>query len=127
MFCEMKLNAEAFEKMKTGTKTAEIRLLDEKRQKLREGDEIRFFKLPEMSESIIVRVKKLERFASFRKLFEAIDKKFFGHEGLTTEQQLERIYRIYTKEDEENLGVLAIFVELTKNDFSETGDAEGLK
>lgn len=47
MIYEMKLNAETFEKMKTGIKTVEIRLLDEKRRKPKAGDEIKFFKLPE--------------------------------------------------------------------------------
>lgn len=112
MIYEMKLNAEAFQKVKAGTKTVEIRLLDEKRKKLKAGDEINFFKLPEKSETIIVKVKKLERFTSFRKMFKTIDKKLFGHDGLATEQQLERMYGIYTKEEEEKLGVLAIFIAL---------------
>ena len=111
MLHEMKLNAEAFEKMKARTKTVEIRLLDEKRRNLKVGDEIKFFKLPERSETIIVKVKKLERFASFREIFGKIDKKLFGHDGLTTERQLERIYKIYSEEDEKKLGALAIFVE----------------
>lgn len=45
-------------------------------------------------------------------MFETIDKELFGHDGLTTEQQLERMYRIYTKDEEEKLGVLAIFIAL---------------
>ncbi len=45
-------------------------------------------------------------------MFETIVKKLFGHDGLTIEQQLERIYNIYSEEEEKKFGVLAIFVEL---------------
>lgn len=112
MLYEMSLNQASFKKIKSGTKTAEIRLLDEKRKNLRIGDEIKFFKLPERKESVVVMVKKLSTFSSFKEMFEKIDKKYLGHENMTLEQQLERIYNIYTKEEEERLGVLAIFIEL---------------
>lgn len=113
MLYEMKLNLEAFEKMKAGIKKVEIRLFDEKRRKLKIGDEIKFSKLPGRKESIIVKIKNLEKFSSFKEMFEAIDKKLFGHGGLSMEQQLGRIYKIYTKEEEKKLGVLAIFFELS--------------
>ncbi len=105
----MRLNAESFQKIKAGTKIVEVRLADEKRRKLHIGDEIRFFKLPDRKESIIVKVKRLEKFSSFKEMFEIIDKKLLGHSRLNMEQQLERIYRIYAKEEEEKKGVLAIF------------------
>ena len=42
----MKLKEDPFERMKNGTKTIEFRLYDEKRRKIKVGDEIEFFKLP---------------------------------------------------------------------------------
>ena len=40
MLHKMKLNETPFEKMKSGTKTIEFRLYDEKRQKIKVGDQI---------------------------------------------------------------------------------------
>ena len=42
MIHEMRLNNEPFNKIKEGTKTVELRLLDEKRKALRVGDKIIF-------------------------------------------------------------------------------------
>ena len=42
MIHEMRLNNEPFNKIKEGTKTVELRLLDEKRKTLRVGDKIIF-------------------------------------------------------------------------------------
>lgn len=39
----MKLKEDPFERMKNGTKTIEFRLYDEKRRKIKVGDEIEFF------------------------------------------------------------------------------------
>lgn len=44
----MKLKEDPFERMKNGTKTIEFRLYDEKRRKIKVGDEIEFFKLPKL-------------------------------------------------------------------------------
>ena len=57
----MKLKEDPFERMKNGTKTIEFRLYDEKRRKIKVGDEIEFFKLPKLQERILVRVKNLYR------------------------------------------------------------------
>ena len=45
MIHTMKLDAEPFEKIKNGSKTVELRLFDEKRQKIKPGDIIEFFVL----------------------------------------------------------------------------------
>lgn len=65
----MKLKEDPFERMKNGTKTIEFRLYDEKRRKIKVGDEIEFFKLPKLQERILVRVKNLYRGDSFKILF----------------------------------------------------------
>ena len=49
----MKLKEDPFERMKNGTKTIEFRLYDEKRRKIKVGDEIEFFKLPKLQERIL--------------------------------------------------------------------------
>jgi len=48
----MRLSESAFEKIKTGKKQMEIRCNDEKRQLLKVGDVICFYKLPEEKEEL---------------------------------------------------------------------------
>ena len=55
----MMLYEDAFEKMKRGTKTIEIRLSDEKRRKVAVGDLITFRKSPKGQESLTVIVRDL--------------------------------------------------------------------
>ncbi|MBF0987295.1 MAG: DUF3850 domain-containing protein, partial [Clostridiales bacterium] len=51
MLHEMKLQAEYYNFILNGTKKIEIRLNDEKRQKIKIGDSIKFLKEPELKES----------------------------------------------------------------------------
>lgn len=51
----MKLEEEYFNYIKNGTKRIEIRLFDEKRRKIKIGDKIIFYKLPDMKEKIEVK------------------------------------------------------------------------
>ena len=50
----MKLQESPFERIKSGTKTVEFRLYDEKRSKINIGDQIEFSKLLLMQESILI-------------------------------------------------------------------------
>lgn len=62
----MRLHKEPFESIKSGNKTYELRLYDEKRQKIRAGDLICF--TSSHDEQLFVRVKSLHIFASFQEL-----------------------------------------------------------
>lgn len=68
---EMKLRPDPFGKIKSGTKTIELRLYDEKRQKIRVGDVI-VFTSTESGEQIRATVKKLHRFDSFAQLYNTL-------------------------------------------------------
>ena len=68
---EMKLHASPFEKIKSGQKTIELRLYDEKRQQIQEGDRITFTNTA-TGETLTATVKKLHRFATFAELYEAL-------------------------------------------------------
>ena len=57
MLHKMKLKESPFERIKNGTKTVEFRLYDEKRRKIKIGDQIEFSKLPELEEKILVNGK----------------------------------------------------------------------
>ena len=56
MLHEMKLQAEYYNFILNGTKRIEIRLNDEKRQKIKIGDSIKFLKEPELKESFNAKV-----------------------------------------------------------------------
>ena len=65
----MKLNPEPFELIENGVKTIELRLLDEKRRKIRKGDIIRFERTDDETEILRVTVKDLFVFKSFEDLY----------------------------------------------------------
>jgi len=66
----MKLNGAPFAKIRSGSKTIELRLYDEKRQKIREGDSI-CFRSPD-GETLFATVKALHIFRNFEELYAAL-------------------------------------------------------
>ncbi len=110
----MRLAEEPFGWAKSGRMVIETRLFDEKRRKIEIGDTIIFKKLPDEAEAIEVRVKALLRFESFRDFFELMPKHLLGHEGLVLEQQIERMKKYYSEEEEKKYGVLGIWFEVIK-------------
>lgn len=67
----MKLNASPFEMIKSGVKSIELRLYDEKRQKIKIGDTI-IFTNTLTGEKIRTTVKGLHRFVNFEELYRAL-------------------------------------------------------
>lgn len=65
---EMRLADDPFAKMLREEKTVEIRLYDEKRQEIKEGDEILFHRLADESNFLMTNVIALHRFNSFKEL-----------------------------------------------------------
>lgn len=70
---ELKLQPKYYNFILNGTKRIEIRLYDEKRQKIKVGDTIKFLKEPELKESFKVKVVELLRYDSFEDLFKDYD------------------------------------------------------
>ena len=68
---EMKLHPGPFEMIKTGEKTIELRLYDEKRQKIQAGDTITFTNT-ENGDRMTKAVKKLHRFENFEELYKSL-------------------------------------------------------
>ena len=75
----MKLNPEPFEKIKSGKKTVELRLYDEKRRQLHIGDEICFTNLADKTETLLTEVVELFVFDSFEKLYKTIPLEMCGY------------------------------------------------
>ncbi|MEA3515011.1 MAG: ASCH domain-containing protein [Nanoarchaeota archaeon] len=108
---EMHLLEEPFELIKSGKKVIEVRLFDEKRQKVRIGDEIRFIKSQDNNETIKVRVIGISRFNNFFDLYSSFDKSQFGSpEHYTVEDQVKDTRKTYPEEKEKRFGVLGIHI-----------------
>ncbi len=108
----MNLQPIYFEKIKDGTKIFEIRLNDEKRQKIKVGDCIIFANQADKNQTIEVVVKDLLHFNSFKQMTNSLPLPQVGFDGLNA-SQVEKIYHeFYSTENEKHYGVLAIKVKL---------------
>ena len=103
----MKLKESPFERIKNGTKTIEFRLYDEKRSKIKIGDQIEFSKLPELKEKILVEVLDLYRDESFEKLF----RKLFKDEEKIREKT-KSMKQFYSSLEEKEYGVVGIKIKV---------------
>lgn len=112
---EMKLRSEYFEKIKSGEKIFEIRLNDEKRQKISLGDDIVFKKEPELKEELKTKVKDLIVFESFEEMASLLPLRKVGFDGFSGKEVVEVYHQFYSENDEKKFGVLAIRVEVQKD------------
>ena len=109
---EMKLQPEYYNFILNGTKRIEIRLFDEKRQEIEIGDTIKFLKGPELNESFKVKVVGLLRYNSFLDMFKDFDISILSDKSMTKEELIAVLEQFYTKEKQEQYGVLGIRIEL---------------
>ncbi len=112
---QMSLRPEPFNKIKSGKKTIEIRLFDEKRQKLKVEDNI-VFTNTETNERIHTKIVDLNQFKNFVEMFSKIKGNDAGwSEDDTPEKMSDDMRKYYSEEDEEKYGVLGIKVEINEN------------
>ena len=111
----MKLRESPFERIKNGTKTVEFRLYDEKRSKIKIGDQIEFSKLPDLQETILVDVLDLYREDTFENLF----KKLFTDED-EIKKKTKSMYQNYSPDEEKQYGVVGIKISLISSGFRYT-------
>lgn len=107
MLHQMKLRLSPFEKIKDGSKTIELRLYDEKRQKVKIGDFIEFTCLDDATQKIQTRVTALHKFTSFAELYAALPKEKLGYSPTGTPDP-NHMDEYYSREDQERYGVLGI-------------------
>ena len=113
MIHDMSLNSQPFEKIKNGYKVIEVRLYDEKRQRVNPKDIIVFSNLSDKTEKLAVEVLGLSIFSSFRELFSNFEKLKFGHLiNETVEGQINRQREHYTEGEEKKYGVVGIHIKL---------------
>jgi len=105
---KMHLNHQPFMAIRQGTKQVEIRLNDPKRAALRVGNEIQFTDL-ETAEIMKVKVIDLERFTTFKELFEKYSGSIIGSPDNESVAELDQEnLEIYSREMEQQYGALAI-------------------
>ena len=109
---EMKLQPEYYNFILNGTKRIEIRLYDEKRQKIKLGDTIKFLKEPELNEFFKAKVVGLLRYSSFEDMFKDFDISVLSDESMNKEELIGVLEKFYTKEKQRQYGVLGIKIEL---------------
>ena len=108
---ELRLNKKPFESIKQGTKTIEMRLLDEKRKQYQIGDILIFKKRPEEIEMIKTKIINLHKVKSFKDLYDRFDKVKLGY----SENEIanpEDMQEFYPTEEQQKFGVVGIEIKL---------------
>ena len=107
---EMKLHDGPFTSIKNKTKTIELRLLDEKRSLIKEGDIIEFTNRV-TNETITTKVINIHKYSSFEELYKNHDKVSMGYKE-NEDAKPEDMEQYYSKQEQENYGVVGIEIEL---------------
>lgn len=105
----MKLQEAPFNLIKSGEKTIELRLLDEKRKQIKIGDLIRFYHNDNSSIFVDANVIDLHISDCFDNLFECLDITKAGFDNIGELQEIMQKY--YPLEEQNKLGVVGIEIE----------------
>ena len=108
MIYEMKLIENEFNNVKYNGKIIEVRLNDCKRKLIHKNDIIKFDKITDKNESILVNVEELFFYSKFEEVYSNFPKSYFGYKDIEIEDIVKNIYKIYTKKEEQTNGVIAI-------------------
>ena len=115
----MTLAPSPFKAISSGRKTIEMRLYDEKRSKIKVGDEIEFENI-DTHQKIKCEVINLTRFKDFFELYYNFDKTVIGYDENET-ASAEDMYDYYFPEQIQKYGVLAIEIKLiTENGYGKS-------
>ena len=108
MIYYMKLNPTPFEMIKSGKKTFELRLYDEKRQKIKVGDEIIFTNTVN-GEMLSRTVKGIHIFESFHELYKSLPllKCGYTEDDIDSASPLD-MEKYYSIDEQKNFGVVGI-------------------
>lgn len=109
----MKLREQPFQMMKSGEKTIELRLYDEKRSMLNINDEIEFTCIDVTEDPINTRVIGLYRFDSFEELYKTLPLLKCGYTKETINTAApEDMMQYYSRSEQTQYGVIGIELEL---------------
>ncbi|HEL2530667.1 TPA: RNA-binding protein [Streptococcus suis] len=109
MVHEMLLAPKPFEMMKSGQKTIELRLYDEKRKHIQIGDRIRFYCTENQTQTIEVQVLDLHIFDNFAQLYKELDLLSCGYtQSSIRGAKPEDMEDYYSREQLEQYGAVGI-------------------
>ncbi len=112
----MKLKQKPFQMIRSGEKTIELRLYDEKRQRINVGDEIVFSCLDSNQPPFSVRVIDLHLYNNFSELFASLPLLKCGYTKETiSKASPEDMNQYYTPEEQSEYGVVGIEIKLMQN------------
>lgn len=105
----MKLNPSPFDMIKSGIKTIELRLNDEKRQCISVGDEIEFTNTKDNNLKLLTKVIAIHKFPSFEELYKQLPLLKCGYtEDDVSSAKSSDMDFYYSKEQQNKYGVLGI-------------------
>lgn len=108
----MNLHSAPFEKIRSGKKTIELRLYDEKRRLISIGDEIEFVSSSDSTQSLNCRVIALHKFSSFEELYNNLPLLKCGYtENDISTASPDDMDLYYSKENQNKYGVIGIEIE----------------
>lgn len=114
---KMKLRSQPFNMIRSGQKTYELRLYDEKRQRVQVNDEIEFSCLDRNETSFVVRVIALHLFKNFGELYTTLPLLKCGYTKETIDAASpEDMNQYYSVEEQTQYGVVGIEVKLKQSD-----------
>ena len=106
----MQLRDEYFDKINKGEKIYEIRLSDEKRKKIRIGDDILFLKYSDFHKRIKVRVLHIYNHKSIEEVLNVYSLDALGFKGMSKPEVLDIITQIYPKTEIKKHGLVLIHI-----------------
>lgn len=106
------LDEDVFEVVKNGIKNVEVRVYDDKRKRMKIGDEIIFFKRPIEEEKIITKIVGLKTFKNFKDLVNEYDIERLYLDTFSKDDFVKLLGRFYSEEEQEKYGVVAIEFEV---------------
>lgn len=110
MIYKMRLHEAPFDLIKSGIKTIEIRLNDEKRQLLKENDIIEFENRT-TGDKIKTKIIYLHKFNNFFELYQKFDKVSLGYRA-DEDADYRDMEKYYSIEEQEKYGVVGIEISL---------------
>lgn len=110
---DMKLDPKPFEMVKSGQKTIELRLYDEKRRKIKSGDIIRFVRTDDENEVIEAEVISLYLFKDFTALYRELPLLKCGYTSENSANADPKDMEFYyTPEKQKKYGVVGIEIKV---------------
>lgn len=107
---QMNVKEKYYHLLKSGSKTIELRLFDDKRQNIKVGDYIEFSNSSDADDQFISQVIALHRAGSFAELCQKIDCKKAGFSS--NHELIEVLKEFYSQERQKEFGVVGIEIKL---------------